>query len=77
MGIKKSTPTPKAKIVTKDYGDAGRKQMTNAIKGTPKRSAAPKPKSKLTPQDKAYGQFLKKNKNDVTKAKGWNSRKVQ
>jgi hypothetical protein len=33
----RTSATPKAKIVTKDYGDAGRKQMTNVIKGVPKR----------------------------------------
>jgi len=33
----KTTATPKAKIVKADYGDAGRKAMTNAIKGSPKR----------------------------------------
>lgn len=33
----RSSATPKAKIVRADYGDGGRKQMTNAIKGVPKR----------------------------------------
>ena len=38
----KSVPNVKAKIVKADYGDSGRKTMTNVLKGTPKRKAGEK-----------------------------------
>jgi hypothetical protein len=38
----KSVPTPKAKIVRADYGDGGRKVMTNVLRGVPKRRTGKK-----------------------------------
>lgn len=37
-----SKATPKAKIVRADYGDSGRKVMTNVLKGAPKRRTGKK-----------------------------------
>ena len=42
-----------------------------SAKKTPKPTVKPKPKSKMTPEDKAYDSLLKKYKGDITKIPGF------
>ena len=61
-------PAPKARAVKRGTPVAMPMKTT---KPTVRKKATPKPKSKMTPEDKAYNDLLNKYKGDVTKIPGF------
>lgn len=72
---RRGTPVP---MPSKPSANAGRRKTTTPIPSKPsanagrsKMPAKPKPKLKMTPEDKAYNDLLNKYKGDITKIPGF------
>lgn len=68
---KRGTPVAMPMKSSKDLKGATKAQPGMSAKKTPKPTVKPKPKSKMTPEDKAYNDLLNKYKGDVTKIPGF------
>ena len=62
-------PAPKARATKR--GNPVAMPMKTTKPTTTRKKATPKPKSKMTPEDKAYNDLLNKYKGDVTKIPGF------
>jgi hypothetical protein len=72
-GNRSSVPMPTK--TSKDLKGTARVQSGMSAKKTPKPTVKPKPKSKMTPEDKAYNDLLNKYKGDITKIPGFKNGK--